>query len=238
MKLSALLLSLALALPGLVLAAGPVARVTHLSGLLTATHTDGASKVLSVQSDILVGDILTTEKNSYARIKFADEAEVVLRPSTQLAVERYAYDAAKPQSDGMVLSLFKGGMRAVTGLIGKRNKEAVSFTTPTATIDIRGTHFGALFCQNDCGGVPTPNGRVPDNGLHVDVTSGAVVVSNPGGTQVFQAGQFGFVQSNTSPPVLRPPENGVQVTMPPKISQNSGSGQGIGKSDNPTCVVQ
>lgn len=238
MKTHALLLWFGLCLSNLALAADPVARVTHLSGILTARHADGASKLLSVQSGIEQGDTLITEKNTYARIKFSDDAEVVLRPGSQLTVASYAYDAAKPEADSVVLKMFKGGMRAVTGLIGKRNKEAVNFSTPTATIGIRGTHFGALFCQADCDEVPTASGDTPEDGLHLDVTAGAIWVRNQIGEQIINSGQFGFVRSLSSAPLIVSPERGIQVTMPAKISQNAGSGQGVGKTSDSACVAQ
>jgi hypothetical protein len=101
----------------------------------------------------------------------------VIRPNSVLKINTFSYKENDPKGDKIALDMVKGGLRAVSGLIGKRNRESVSYSTPTATIGIRGTHLGALFCQNDCGGVPTPTGKTPDNGLHVDVASGAVVVT-------------------------------------------------------------
>ncbi len=219
-------------------AAGSVGRVTHLSGLLSVKHADGTSKVLSVKSEIQEGDTLATEQDTYARIKFADEGEVVLRPGSQLKVAAYSYDKAKPQSDNVILNMLKGGLRAVTGLIGKRSRDKVTYGTSTATIGIRGTHFGALLCQNDCGGVPTVTGKPPENGLHLVVTDGAIVVRNGAGQQVLNAGQFGYVRSASSAPVIVPPQQGIQVTMPQSISQNTGTGRGVGKSKESECAVQ
>lgn len=194
--------------------------VTHLSGLLTAKSSAGASRILAIKSEVMQGDTLITERDTYARVKFSDEGELVLRPGSQLVVASYAYDAIAPANDSVVLSLLKGGLRAVTGLVGKRNHDAVTINTPTATIGIRGTHFGALFCQNDCGGVPSASGQTPANGLHVDVTEGAIVVRNPAGSAVFSAGSFGYVLNPGTPPASIPPAQGVPVKMPPSISRN------------------
>lgn len=195
--------------------------VTHLSGILSVKHADGSTKVLSIKSEVQPGDTLNTQEDTFARVKFADGGEVVLRPNTQLKVESFAYDAAKPESDSFVLNMLKGGLRAVTGLLGKRNRDKVSFTTPTATIGIRGTHFGALFCNNDCGNVPTATGKPPENGLHVDVVSGAVSVQNGGGQQVVNAGQFAYVKDNVTVPEVR--KQGNPVTIPQNIAQNKKS---------------
>jgi len=221
-------------------AAGPAAVITHLSGTLTAKRSDGTVKLLAVKSEVQVGDVLTTEQETYARLKFIDGGEVVLRPGSSLKVDTYVFNEAKPEEGRSMLSLLKGGLRAVTGLIGKTNKENVGYATPTATIGIRGTNFGALFCQNDCGSVPTINGQTPLNGLYVDVSQGAVVLSNPSGMQVYQTGQFGYVANLQTPPVVIPPSQGVPVTMPPSISQNAGVGHsiGTGKTSDVDCVVR
>jgi hypothetical protein len=241
-KLAPILASLMLAAAGILsdaaCAAGPVGQVTHLSGTLSAKRADGSTKLISVKSEVQEGDTLSTEQETYARVKFSDGGEVVLRPGSQLKVAAYSFDQAKPESDNIVFNMLKGGLRAVTGLVGKRNRDAVNFATTTATIGIRGTHFGALLCQNDCGGVPTVTGTPPENGLHLDVTDGAIVVKNAAGEQVINAGQFGFVQSAGTPPLIVPPLQGIRVTMPSSISQNSSSGRGVGKAKEGECAVQ
>ncbi len=224
-------------LPAAAGAATAAGQVTHLSGTLSAKRVDGTSKLLSIKSEVVEGDTLTTESETYARIKFNDGGEVVMRPGTQLKINNYSYDAAKPESDNIVLSMFKGGLRAVTGLIGKRNREKVSFQTETATIGIRGTHFGALLCQNDCSGVGTTSGRPPPNGLHVDVASGAIIMTNKAGTVQLNAGQFGYAAGSDVRPVAVPPQQGIQVTMPSSIAQNKGGGKGIGKTDDTECKM-
>jgi hypothetical protein len=217
--------------------AATAGQITHLSGTLSAKRADGTSKLLAVKSEVMEGDTLGTESETYARIKFIDGGEVVLRPGTQLKIENYAYNAAKPESDNVVMSMFKGGLRAVTGLLGKRSREKVSFQTETATIGIRGTHFGALLCRNDCSGVPTTGGRAPANGLHVDVTNGSISMSNGAGSVQINAGQFGYVASAGTPPTIVPPQQGIQVTMPSSISQGKGGGKGIGKGDDAECKM-
>lgn len=102
----------------------------------------------------------------------------------------------------------------------------------TATIGIRGTHFGALFCQNDCGQIAVPAGRSLENGLHVDVADGAIALRNQGGVQVINAGQFGYVRDTITPPVIVPPSQGVQVTMPPSVARNTAAGRSVGTARN------
>jgi hypothetical protein len=217
--------------------AAPAGSITHLSGTVSAKRADG-TKLLSVGSEIQEGDELTTQRDTYARIKFSDGGEVVMRPETALKVSTYAYSEDKPQSDNMVLNLIRGGLRAVTGLLGKRNRDRFKLDTGTATIGIRGTHFGALLCADNCTGVPTVSGQAPDNGLHVDVSSGAIVVTTNAGQQVVNTGEFGFVKNSFTLPIIRPPQDGVRVTMPQAVSQNNAGGSGIGQNNQTQCAVQ
>ena len=213
--------------------------VTHLSGTLSVARADG-QRLLAVNSPVREGDLLTTERETYARIKFTDGAEVVLRPNSQLQLARYQYDVSQPDRDNMLFSMIKGGMRAVTGLIGRRNRDRVGVTTPTATVGIRGTHFGLLFCQTgSCVGIQNAGGRPLENGLHADIASGSIIVTNGAGSLVINAGQFGFVADQSTLPRVVPPEAGLRVTMPNAISTTIASrGVGIGVNRDDSCVMQ
>lgn len=214
-----------------------VGTVTHSSGTVSVKRADGTSKLLGLRSEVHEGDQIATERNTYTRVKFRDGGEVTLRPNTQVQVANYSFKENQPEKDNMVISLFKGGLRAVTGLLGKRNRDNVAFKTPTATIGIRGTNFGLLFCQNDCADVPTVSGQAPANGLHLDVANGEIVARNAGGALNFTVGQFGFVGGASLPPVLVPPADGVRVTVPSSFKTGS-SGQGVGKAGANECSIQ
>jgi hypothetical protein len=125
--------------------AAPVGTVTDVSGPLLARKADGVVKILSAQSTVDQGDTLVSEKGTYARIKFIDNSEITLRPNTQFKIENFSYEDTKPEEDHAIFSLIKGGLRSITGLLGKRNKERFGLNTPTATIGIRGTNFIAEY---------------------------------------------------------------------------------------------
>ena len=210
-----LILLSALLLPGLAGAAESVGRVANLSGTLSVRHADGSAKLLAVRSEVQAGDTLATEQGTYARVKFVDGGEVVLRPGSQIKVDAYQFNEAKPAEDNQVISLLKGGFRALTGLLGRRNKSRVSYVTPTATIGIRGTNLGAQLDD--------------DQALHVDVSEGGVVVKNAGGSVEVGVGQFAFVKSAESPPTL------VVGGKPVVIPQNIGGG--VGKGGGSSCTL-
>jgi len=217
--------------------AGQAGEITHLSGVLSVIQPDGSAKLLSVKSQVNEGDTLATEADTYARIKFIDGAELVLRPNSRFRVDNYRYDAAKPENDGVLTSLLKGGMRAVTGVVAKRNKEKVGYRTPTATIGIRGTHFGALYCQGDCQHLRNEHDRIPRDGLHVDVTRGRIALANAAGSVEFGAGEFAYVQDANTLPLEVPLEDGFRVTIPSAIAANQGTGNCIGTPCAVACVI-
>jgi hypothetical protein len=133
--------------------AEPVGQVINLSGPLFAVKGDGVKRVISVGSAVDTGDTLVTEAKTYARVRFADASEVTLRPESRLTVEGFTFKQNEPAKDNAVFKLFKGAMRTVTGLVGKRgNQDAYKLNTPTATIGIRGTQFIVEYIPDEASG--------------------------------------------------------------------------------------
>ncbi|MFM9438367.1 hypothetical protein ACFDR9_005473 [Janthinobacterium sp. CG_23.3] len=123
--------------------------VMNLNGPLLAKKADGSAKILAAKSEVEQGDTLVTEKNTYALIKFIDNSEITLRPSTTFTIDQFAFEADKAAADNAAFTLIKGGLRSLTGLLGKRNKERFSLKTPAATIGIRGTTFIVEYVPED-----------------------------------------------------------------------------------------
>ncbi len=133
----------------LAMAAQVAGTVVNLSGPLLAKKADGTVKILSLKSEVEQGDTLVSEKGTYARIKFVDNSEVTLRPNTLFKIDNFSYDEAKPEGDSAFFTLLKGGLRSITGALGKRNREKVGINTPTATIGIRGTTFIVQYIDSE-----------------------------------------------------------------------------------------
>ncbi len=185
-----------------VAAAEAVGEIVQMNGVMFARAASGASRVLALHSPVDRGDVLVTGRDTFARVRFVDRGEVLLRPGTQLRVSFYAYDERKPEGDSAVLDLIKGGLRAITGLIGKRNPQTVRVDTIVATIGVRGTEFGALLCTADCAGILDSDGKPAPDGLHTDVESGTIVLTNGAGEQLFGPGMSGYVPNAMTLPAL------------------------------------
>lgn len=232
------LLATSLLLWAAVALAIPAATVTHLSGPLVVRKANGTTKALSINSTIEAGDTVETARRTYARLKFTDGSQVTLKPNTQFKVEKYAYTQAKPKEDEGSFSLIKGGLRTITGRIGKRgNQDSYRMRTPTATIGIRGTIYDATYCSGDSCGAIKP-------GLYLAVTDGQVVITNSAGVQTtlqVKAGQYVYVASSTTPPVVLPSKPDIPFTPPPSVGSGfSGQqgGQGGSQGGGADCQVR
>ena len=129
--------------------------------------------------------------------------------------------------------------------MGKGNKEKFSLKTPTATIGMRGTTFIAQYVPAPPPGGGSVPGMAPSlaPGLHLNVTDGAIIVTNNGGSLGFQAGQFGYVPNLSQPPVIVPGNPGIQFAPPPAFDVAAAAGGpasaiGIGKENEVDCVVR
>lgn len=111
-----------------------VGTVTDLSGMLVSRGADGVSRVLAVNSQVREGDTLSTQRDSYARVVFKDDAQVLLQPESMLVVTRYAYEADKPQQDKVELGLAQGGFRSTAGRLAQRSAEATVINTPMGAL--------------------------------------------------------------------------------------------------------
>lgn len=188
--------------------------LTHMSGVVSVLKANGTSVPGMPGTKALVGDTVVTGTGGYVRMEMTDGGEVVLRPDSQLKIESYRYAHEKPTEDSFVFSMLKGGLRTVTGLIGKRgNRDAYELKTATATIGIRGTQFDLRVCQANCGSLA--------DGTYLAVRFGAVQTTNAQGTLPVAAGQVAFVPPQTAPVIL-PRDPGIGFTPPaviPKLDE-------------------
>lgn len=203
--------------------------ITHLSGTMSVQRPDGSVRILSQKSEVQPGDVLTTQNDSYAQINFTDGSAATMRPNTTMKLETYSFNKEAPQTDGMFMRLVKGGLRTVTGLIGKRgNQDAYKIGTSTATIGIRGSSGDTVSCSTDCGSLPP--------GTYHTTYTGAYIMQNQGGSQIVGEGQFGFSQDPGKPPVILPGDPGLNLRQLPFTLGIAGGAVGGGSSQE--CVVR
>ncbi|MEK6592112.1 MAG: FecR family protein [Pseudomonadota bacterium] len=210
--------------------------VAHLSGTLSVQGTDGAVRILSQKSAVNAGDILTTQRDSYAQIDFTDGSSATMRPNTQLKIEAYAFDKDQPQQDNFVMGLLKGGLRTVTGLVGKRgNQDAYRINTSAATIGVRGSSGDTLECSQDCEGVTSTSHKV-ERGVYHTTYTGLYIMQNDAGSVLIGEGQYAYARDRKTPPVILPGDPGLSLhEMPFTLGIGGGPGSGGGGQE---CIVR
>jgi hypothetical protein len=115
-------------------------RVMYIRGSVTAIDgTTGVPRILRADSRVRLGEVIETGPKSVVQIVFPDRSMLHVKSDSKIKVEEFNFTRAKPEDDDMVVNIFKGGMRSLTGLVGKRNPDKVRYKTPVATIGIRGT---------------------------------------------------------------------------------------------------
>jgi hypothetical protein len=212
--------------------AASTGQVSQLSGTLSVRKADGSVRILSQKSEITDGDTVNTQRDSYAQIKFPDGGQITLKPNTTVKLERVNFVQDQPAQDSLLFGLLKGGMRAVTGLIGKRgNQDAYRFNTATATIGIRGTTYGADDCtDNNCPGL--------QEAVYVSVTDGEIIATNNAGSVNYLAGQFGAIESRDRLPRFLSTDPGLQFTPPASFIQSITGGTAVNAGKSMECVVR
>jgi hypothetical protein len=119
----------------------------------------GSGKVaLKRRSPVFEKDEVHVGSGGRAQLRMIDSALISLQQNSVLQIKKYTY---KPggQGNSAFLELLSGGLRTITGAIGKANKKAYELRTPLATIGIRGTDYEV---------------EIVPNGMYVGVWSGVI----------------------------------------------------------------
>ena len=177
------------------------ARVIASQGMLNAVDASGQRRRLVDGAGVYPGDLVETGGAAWAVMAFRDESRVTLGAGTRFRVDHFVYDNQNAGDGRFLVSLLKGSVRALTGLIAKANNRNVGFSTATATIGVRGTLWD-MNCLGACAGEPDG----PDAGLTLYAWLGTIAVTPTGGTavQLLSAGQGLFISGNGSRPVTEP----------------------------------
>lgn len=194
------------------------AKVVTAQGEVNAVDSAGQRRRLVAGGSVYPGDLVETGANTRAVLAFRDDSRITLGAATRFRVDNFVYDDRNAGEGRFLVSVLRGSVRALTGLIARANNRNVGFSTATATIGIRGTGLD-IICTGACAGEPGG----PDTGLTLWTWLGSIVVTQTGQTalQVLLSGQGLFISSNGVFPIDTPPAmdgprpDGVDV--PPKL---------------------
>lgn len=148
---------------------------------------DGIVSDLELGSQVFVGDDIRTGPGARLLILFDDESELTLGENAQITIDQLIYEPGGNSSQS--LDIVVGVFRFVSGQIAKESSSNVDFSTPVATIGIRGTSF--------LGGELTVGMPVGQPHYGFQIAEGAIEVASPEGSVVLdEAGEGTFLPLN------------------------------------------
>ena len=121
------------------MAAARAGTVKIVQGLVNATDTRG-ERALRPGDAVATADRISTGPDSAASMVLRDGTTMVLGANSRIDLKNFTYNATT-QEGNVLVSVLRGSMRMLTGLIGKTRPESINVTTPTSTIGILGTDF-------------------------------------------------------------------------------------------------
>jgi hypothetical protein len=176
--------------------AANAARVDFAAGDVKALSPDGRSRPLAKGAEIASGETIDTGSGR-AQVRFTDGAQVSLAPQTQFRIDDYRFSGQADGSEKGFFSLLKGGLRTITGLVGRTNRENYRVTTTVATIGIRGTEFSVIY----------------GNSINVTTGEGSNEVCNAAGCLILNSGETAYVPDANTRPVMS--DKKAEIPPPP-----------------------
>jgi hypothetical protein len=173
-----------------------VGRVLVVVGEVVVTRAN-RDVALTAGSAIERFDVIRTGEASSAQLRFSDETIVAMRAKSRFHVSSYRYTGSDDGVSEIGFALLRGGIRTLTGLIGKTRPERYRMATPLATVGIRGTAYSLVLCQKDC---TDDDGTTAPDGAYGLVFEGRVAVANNAGEREFAIDEAFFVADASTPP--------------------------------------
>ncbi|EHJ93711.1 FecR family protein [Vreelandella boliviensis] len=176
-----------LMIPMAVWANTPAGQVMFVHGN-ASIEREGERTTAERGDDIFAGDTFRTQSASTLQIRYSDGGTKAIQPESTYTLESYQNNTEHPDTSEQSGELLRGGLRAVTGLIGRNAPANVSYKTPVATMGIRGTSFQL---------VHVPEGKTPPlpgmaTGSYLYVESGMLSMSTDAGERIVRPGQVVF----------------------------------------------
>lgn len=187
-------------------------------GEVTVTGGAGGERPLKRRSPIFTGETITTGKQSRAQLRFGDGSLVSLQEGSQFHIEGFSYQQQQ-KADNAAFKLLKGGMRTISGAVGKVNRDEYKVETPVATIGIRGTDYELVVISPEANGAPSAGDGYR---LYGYINDGRISVSNGAGQQNFSDNEFFTVPGADMPPqaLLNPPGVMFEGYVPPSTESD------------------
>ncbi len=170
-----------------------IGEISTIKGEAIATRVDGNQINLNQGDPVFKGDVIETIGNGSVGLVFLDKTTLSLSDGGKMVLDELVYDP-NTGNGSMVIDMVEGAFSFVSGEIAKTGPDAMSVSTPVATIGIRGTTVA---------GKAALEGNENSFTLLQDADGGVgtISVSNAGGTQTLsQIGATTSIASFSAPP--------------------------------------
>ncbi len=214
-----LMIAIAAAFP-VVAHGAPAARVDFAIGNPTALGPNGQVRPLKKGAEVGQGDTINTA-DGRVQLRFVDGAYVSLQPQSQFRIDEFRYNGQQDGSEKGFFSLLKGGLRTITGLVGRNNKSAYQVTTTVATIGIRGTEYTISYGKSVSG----------------SVGEGEIKVCNGGGCLNVMNGESYYVASPDVKPQLTDKKVDLPAQQPQTTPPTLVQGENRGPTGDPVSFI-
>lgn len=174
--------------------------VQFVSGDVQVIAAAGVGKPARKGTPLSVGDTVVSGRAATAQIKMGDGAIVVVQPESRVSVLEYRYEGREDGAERVRYRIEQGGMRAVTGAIGRSNKGNYLIETPVAHIGVRGTDHESYYFPS--GATAGPDAAAP--GAYNKVNTGLTYLRSEAGEVVVAPNQVGYVRAAQDTPSLLP----------------------------------
>jgi hypothetical protein len=190
-------------------------------GDVRVLSANGQERTAAKGDNLYVGDRVVTAEGALAQVKFSDGGLMSIRANSEFVLDKFSYAGPQDDKPSIIMSLVRGGLRSITGLIGKNNRDGYRINTVTATIGIRGTDHEPMVILP-----PPPGGKAVDlPGTYDKVNDGKTFLQTPKGVIEILPRQVGFVPNAEVAPRLLPKVPDFYRGDPPKQGAASPAGK-------------
>jgi len=164
------------------------------------------AKSLALGQTLMAGDTLEAVGQATAVVRMSDGAMLALRPNSKVTLDAVHPANTATDQPRFWLSVLKGGLRVISGMIAKQNPAAYRITTSTATIGIRGTDHETYQLEDSVGSFRP--------GTYDKVNSGGTTLEAAGRSVNLQPGDVGFARDRTH---IKPTPKALATLLYPTI---------------------
>jgi hypothetical protein len=213
--------------------ANDAGKFLSVTGDVRVISREGAPRAAQREAEFREGESIITGAGALAQLRMFDGALMSVRGDTEIKLERFSYAGEQDRNASFLMSVLKGGMRTITGVIGRQNRERYRIATATVTIGVRGTDFEIVHVPPQAGSQEVPAGT------YDRVFEGVTSMQNKAGVMLLVSRNqtaFAALQGTTPPVLIAPPAAlfGRPTPLPQITPQTR---QDDGKADKPQAVA-